>query len=361
MRAVFGIWVRSTKNSIRALAAMLLTLSAVLAPLAAAPATYAEGPDADIPASEESDQQKLELANGNPTATSAADVKLEGATISWTPTGIGDIQDTYELVVARQNRAEGSNTLTQEIVMSQVGLTEAKQDVAALGEGTFYWQVRSCVVNAACKEWSEAYAVNIDGAAPDAPIATVSSGQYDRTVSLSGTAEANGKVTAQVGEATCRAAVDTTGAWNCTLPGEMEFGDYEALVTAFDDVGNASQAFTLAFSVKELFVAPPIKAEELPAVLEVVPVSTVAENKVFKQPISVIDSVNMGQDISEPAGSVLGAAVHPLSTEGGIVQPSESGWQVFGMPWFMWAGVGGILSAGWFVYSGRSLRSFSFS
>lgn len=360
MRAVFGVEVRATKYSIWTLAAVLVALSSVLTPLAAAPVTYGLALADEPSAAEESDQQKQDLANGTPTATSPGDIRPEGAAITWTSTGRANIEDTYDLIVARQGAVDESEVLTSDIVMTQTGLTQTRQDISSLGAGTYHWQVRSCAAGTFCKQWSKVYAVNVDGTAPGIPTAQVASSQYDRLVSMNGLAEAGSGVTVRVGETTCAAVADSAGAWSCAFTEEMDYGNYEAAVTAADKAGNVSLPFELAFGVKELFVAPPIKAEEIPTVLEVVPVSTAVENKVFKQPLSVIDAVNMGEELDEPEGNVLGA-VHPLSTEGGVVQASESGWQVLGMPWFMWAGMAGILSAGWFVSSGRMSRSFSLS
>lgn len=358
MRAVFSNGVR-TRDFAGLFAAMLLALSALSSPLAAVQAADTEPTTSEVISTDETDEQKVALTSGTPTATSPEDLRLENAKLTWTPTGTGEIEDTYEVTVATKGLAEDSSRLKEDISMSQAGVTKAEQDISSLGEGTYYWQVRSCLAGAACKDWSDVYTVRIDGTAPKPPTATLKSDEYDRSVVMGGMAEPEGRVVIQVEELTCEATVDSDGAWNCTFPDDMEFGDYDATATIYDKAGNASEPLEFAFSVKELFVAAPITVEELPPALEVVPVSVVVENKVFKQPISVIDVVNMGEDISGPEESVLGA-VSPLSTEGGVVQASESGWQVLGMPWYLWAGVGGMLSAGWAVYSGRSLRLSSY-
>lgn len=339
---------------------MVVALSAIAFPFAISSPSYAESPEPSSEPGDDSDQQELKLTDGAPTSTSPADIRLEDGKITWTPTGVAGLEDTYEVMVARKNLAEGSDRLSEEIVMSPTGLTKAELDLAPLGEGTYYWQVRSCTGGSACKDWSAVYTVNVDGTAPGAPTAEVVSGQYDQTVILRGSAEADGRVTIRIGEHACEATVAHDSAWTCTFAEGVEFGDYEAQVVAFDKAGNPSLPFLMELSVKELFVAPPITAEELPAVLEIVPVSAAVENKVFKQPISAIDSVNLGNDTTEPIESVLGVA-HPLSTEGGIVQSSENGWQLLGVPWFLWAGIGGMLSAGWFMYAGRPSRPFALS
>jgi hypothetical protein len=354
----FSSGVRTMKGFIRPFAAMFVVLSTVATPIAFAPLTLAKPLDIEIPETtqnEEADEQKVALVSGTPTATSPSDMRAEAAKLGWTPTGTGEIEDTYELIIATKGLDEDSTKLKDDIVMTQAGLTVAEQDIAALGEGTYYWQVRSCLAAAACKEWSEVYTVRVDGSAPGLPTAALKSGEHDQMVTVGGLAETDAKVVVQVGERTCETIADSTGAWSCAFAEDMKFGDYEATVTAYDKAGNASPPYEFTFSVNELFVAAPITVEELPPVLEVVPLSTVVENKVFKQPISVIDSVNMGEEITGPEESVLGA-VHPLSVEGGVVQSSESGWQVLGMPWYMWAGIGGMLTAGWAAFSGRSLR-----
>jgi hypothetical protein len=83
----------------------------------------------------------------------------------------------------------------------------------------------------------------------------------------------------------------------------------------------------------------------LPPVLNIVPVDETPENKVFQQPeTAAIDVVNTSADKTDSHA----ALVKPLSTDGGIVQSSENGWQVFGLPWFMWVGsAAGIAGACW--------------
>jgi hypothetical protein len=90
--------------------------------------------------------------------------------------------------------------------------------------------------------------------------------------------------------------------------------------------------------------------EALPPVLDTVPVDETPENKTVQQPTTaVIDTVNIAANTTPvEADDVAAPVVKPLSTEGGIVQSSENGWQIFGLPWFLWAGsAAGITGAVW--------------
>ncbi len=305
--------------------------------------------DADTP-----DPQQLQLATGTPTSTTASDIRLQEAKLTWTPTGMNDTQDSYDVVIAQSGEVNDVGMLTAEPALSGNNLLTAEFDVSTLNEGVYYWQVTSCAIAEACNPWSQVWMVNIDGTAPAQPIAAVTSGMYDKKVVITGSAEVGSKLTVVVQDRLCEAVVMDDGMWTCAFEDEFDYGVYEATVTSTDRAGNQS-VLTLPFSVKELFVAPQITQEELPPVLEVVPIDETVESTVLRQPTSSLD-VNMGEELA--ATRERPALIVPLSTDGGLVQSSENGWQVLGMPWFLWAGLGGMLSAGWLVSSGRLTRAY---
>jgi hypothetical protein len=271
-------------------------------------------------------------------------LKPQGAKLTWTPTGNGQIQDTYEVILTRTAEIESAK-LSGESVVPGDNLLVAELSIDGLPESQYYWQVRSCTVDLACNAWSQVYRLALDGTAPSVPIAAVTSGQYDKNVVITGIAEAKSTVFIAVEEHECTTQAGEDGVWTCAFDDEIEYGAYTAVVTASDKAGN--QASTeLELKVKELFVAPPIAPEELPPVLEVAPADTTPENKVYQQPISVIDTVNRGEVL---VNDVDQAPASLLTTDGGIVQSSENGWQVFGMPWFVWLGGLGSMFAGWWA------------
>lgn len=318
-------------------------------------ATVAAEPDQmpaeeQAPLAEQRPAQTL-LQTGEPQSTTAAETKPADTILRWTPTGVGDIQDTYDIRVATDPTVEPAKAeLTTGVVKTADRLALAEFDARDLPEGLYYWQVRSCsaALPSACHDWSAVWTLRVDATVPAAPTVEFTSEPYSQTVSFAGTAEAATTVTVIVGDKTCIAIVGEDGTWSCTFEGDFEHGDYAATVRTSDTAGNASLDVSLDFSVKELFVAPVITQAELPPVLDIIPVDETPENKVEQKPVTaVIDVVNTGttaeQDALTPA-----VAIQPLSTDGGIIQSSENGWQILGLPWFLWAGSGaGIAGAFW--------------
>lgn len=309
-----------------------------------------------VPAEEQTpltEQQPAQilLQTGEPQSTTAAETKPAETILRWTPTGVGDVQDTYDIRVATDPAVDpAKNELTTGIIKTADGLTSAEFDARDLAEGIYYWQVRSCsaAIPSACHDWSAVWTLQVDATVPGAPTVEFTSEPYSQTVSFAGTAEAAATVTAAVGDKTCAATVGEDGTWSCTFEGDFEYGDYTATVKTTDTAGNVSPDVLLDFSVKELFVAPVITQAELPPVLEIVPVDETPENKVEQKPVtSVIDVVNVGAATDENLDTPT-VPIKPLSTEGGIIQSSENGWQILGLPWFLWAGSGaGIAGAFW--------------
>lgn len=317
---------------------------------------------ADTP-TDDSAPAATEFTPGTPVPTSAPEMKQAGAKLTWSATGTAAIQDTYDVVVTKTSDIDpASGRLSGEpaLPIEQTShLSMAELDVSSLPDGMYYWQVSSCVNGTPCTAWSEPVTVIIDALPPATPIAAVTSGKYDQNVAVTGTTDAATSVNVAIGGATCKTTSDTDGAWTCAFETPFEYGTYDASITATDKVGNESPVLEFTFSVQELFVAPQITIAELPGVLEIVPVNDNPENNVFQQPLSVgdTDSTNTIQ-----AGeSILSSDVKALSTEGGVIQSSEDGWRVLGMPWYLWAGLGSVLSAGWVVSSGRLMRLGSLS
>lgn len=299
---------------------------------------------------------ELQLSSGVPQSTTPTTLKQQGAKLTWTPTGTAGIQDTYEVIVT-DDLAEDSEQAPEQR-LSGTDLTVAEFDVSSLAEGAYRWQVRSCTADSVCSGWSQPATFTLDGTAPGKPIAGVTSGQYDMVVRFTGSTEASSKVVVTVNDRTCVASADTIGVWTCEFDTSFAYGDYEASIVASDKVGNTSEASLVLFAVKELFVAQPITVKELPETLEIVPVDTKAENEVFKQPVAVVDIVNKGiAEASQKADTPGVTAVIPaITTDGGIVKASESGWQLIGLPWFVWlAGIGSVL-AGWRAIGGPMPR-----
>jgi len=317
--------------------------------------TVAAEPD-KVPAEEQAplaDQQPTQtlLQTGEPQSTTAAETKPADTILRWTPTGVGDVQDMYDIRVATDPTVDpAKGELTTAMVKTVDGLVSAEFDARDLPEGVYYWQVRSCsaALPSACHDWSAVWTLRVDATVPVAPTVEFTSETYSQTVSFAGTAEAATTVSVTVGDKTCTATAGENGAWSCTFDGDFEYGDYTATVRTADTAKNVSPDVLLDFNVKELFVAPVITQAELPPVLDIVPVDETPENKVEQKPVTaVIDVVNTGtatdQDISTPT-----VAIKPLSTDGGIIQSSENGWQIFGLPWFLWAGSGaGLAGAFW--------------
>lgn len=294
------------------------------------------------------------LQTGEPQTVTPTDTKPTDMIFRWTPTGVGDVQDMYGIRVTSDPTTNPvTGELTTGVLKTADGLTAAEFDAKDLPEGTYYWQVRSCsaAVPLACHDWSQVWTQHVDATAPAAPTAEFTSQAYSQTVSFAGTAEPAATVTVSVGDKACAVVVLEDGTWSCTFTDDFDYGDYTASIKAADKAGNESPIIQTDFSVKELFVAPVIAIEELPPALNIVPVDETPENKVEQKPvISVIDTVNMGTVEQPVAPSVTAPAapIKPLSTDGGIIQSSENGWQIFGLPWFLWAGsAAGIAGAFW--------------
>ncbi len=301
--------------------------------------------NADMPDLELAAPEQLQLSPGTPASTTPTDLKPQGAKLTWTATGNGQTQDTYDVRVTRTSETDGANNLTGEMVAHAEALASAEFTVDGLPEGPYFWQVRSCAIEQACNAWSAVYPLTLDGTAPWAPIAAVTSGQYDQTVVITGTAEAFSTISVTAENHACTTQAGSDGVWTCSFEDEFDYGVYVAAVVSSDKAGNQA-TMQFEFKVKELFVAPPIATEELPPVLEIAPAGTTPENKVYQQPISIIDSVNSGEVLVDDEQTAPEAL---LTTDGGIVQSSENGWQVFGMPWFVWLGSLGSMFAGWWA------------
>lgn len=349
VRITRGNHLRTAVQSLRlftmvlAAAAATLSLHKTLTPTAAAEA------DIDPVMEEQTELEPLTFTAGTPASTTPSDVKPTDAILKWTATGTGTQEDTYDVRLAASNEVDIDTGELTTPVHSENGLTVPQYDATALAlaEGAYYWQVRSCGL-ITCNDWSPVWSLIVDGTAPAEPTAAVTSDAYDQTVILAGSAEAGSTVHVTVGDLNCTTMTLEDGTWNCQFSDEFEFGDYAALIKTTDKAGNESTVLMLEFAVKELFVAPQITAEELPIALEIVPVDETPENKVFKQPVtSVIDVVNTGNtdELNQPK-----ATVAPLSTDGGIVQSSENGWQVLGLPWFIWLGSMAGITGGWWAF-----------
>lgn len=344
MRIARGNRIRSTWQSIRLFSMVLAATAALLSLHKNLQYIAAAEPESD-PALETQPELPT-FTPGTPSPLTPGDVKPSDATLKWTSTGVGTLEDTYDIRITQTPEVdeETGELLTPTAVADD--LTAAQFDATTFGEGMYYWQVRSCGV-LSCNGWSSAWTLAIDATAP-VPTVEVTSSDYSRTVSLAGTAEASSRVDVTVGESTCTTTADNVGNWSCLFDEEFDYGEYTLSAVATDKVGNVSAATNLEFAVKELFVAPLITTEELPATLDIVPADETPENNVFKQPVtSVIDVVNTGST-EETEQIATGPAV--LSTDGGIVQSSESGWQVLGLPWFIWLGSVAGITGGWWMF-----------
>jgi hypothetical protein len=290
------------------------------------------------------------LQADTPQSTTPIDTKPADTILRWTPTGTGDVQDAYNVRVAMDSTIDPlSHELTTNVQKNPNGLTAAELDATDLPEGTYFWQVQSCstTVPATCNAWSEVWTLQVDATPPLEPTARFTSEMYSQTVSFAGTAEAATAVSVIVGDKTCTTTALEDGTWSCTFAGTFDYGDYTASIKAADKAGNESPSVMQDFSVKELFVAPVIAPEELPPVLNIVPVDETPKNTVLQQKdAATIDVVNPTNDKT----ILVEAPVKPLSTDGGIVQSSKNGWQVFGLPWFMWAGGGAGLAGAWWAF-----------
>ena len=309
---------------------------------------FAQEPDS---ANEVSQQEQAEVSvmpAGPPEATSKSIVKPSDAVLRWSQTATDTIEDSYDIRVASSNDVDINTSALMSPILQQDGLVTPEYDVRSLTDGTYYWQVRSCDASNTCSGWSSVFTVTIDGSVPGTPLGKVSSGVYSQTVTIDGTAEPASTIVITIGERTCNIVADSTekGNWSCTFDSEFEYGDYTALIKSSDAAGNESSPQNITFTVNELFIAPQITIEELPAVLEIVPITSIPENKT--ELLSVTSSVDpIYTNVKQVAGDSTQSAPSPLS-DGGIIQPSESGWQIIGLPWFVWLGMGaGVASLLW--------------
>jgi len=335
-------------------AAASLNLYKTLTPVAGAES--AEEPPSSELAPVAEPPAELQLIDGDPQATSMADLRRDNAMLSWTPTGTDQDQDTYDVRVSTTSDVDEISGELKAAEQKSDGLLVAHYDMTQQPAGTYHWQVRACRGAMFCKQWSPVWTMTLDDVAPVSPTASVVSGKYDMKVRMMGAGEAGTKVAITVDDTNVDVTVADDGTWSYAYEKPFDYGRYEASVTSVDAAGNVSEPTTLPFSVNELFVASQIVAEELPVTLDIVPVDETPENKVFKLDTpSVIDVMNSAKKFDDTP--VSATTVSPLSTDGGIVRPSESGWQVFGLPWFMWAGFGGVLSTTWLLSTGRLSRS----
>ena len=298
--------------------------------------------------SDEVDKQnpdELQLSSGIPMSTTPSYLKPENAKLTWTPTGSDGIQDAYDISVSTSAEIQPSGAFSGEVIRSGMFEQSAEFPISGLIDATYYWQVRSCSVVAGCSDWSHSYPITIDSMAPGAPSANIISGQYEKVAIFTGTADVGSKVIANIGKNVCQSNVIEDGSWKCEFSNSITYGPHTATVVSSDEAGNISQPVNVEFTVKELFVSSKIAEAELPQVLNIVPINDTPENAVFKQPITVVDTVNDGIVTQEEA--LNESSVPVMSTDGGIVRATENGWQVVGLPWFVWlGGISGAL-AGW--------------
>lgn len=287
--------------------------------------------------------EPIQLMPGTPTSTTPSVLKQAGAKLTWNPTGMNETQDSYDVKVAAL--ADEGEPSDPEVLLEGRALGAPEFDVSSLADGAYQWAVRSCGTAPVCNPWSDFTQVTIDGIAPGKPIAEVTSAQYDRAVTLTGSSDARAKIVVRVDDRTCTAVADDNGIWSCQFDKSFGYGVYTASVIASDEVGNSSEPLQLDFAVKELFVAERITVKELPEVLEIAPITQTPENTVSKQPLAVVDIVNKQIEAAEDAKET--AVVPAITTDGGIVHSSNTGWQVVGLPWFVWLGGLGSVFAGW--------------
>lgn len=320
-------------------------LQRAMSPIAAAEEPTPAAPEIQLlpPAEPES----VSLTDGDPTPVSPASgttVRPESAVMTWTATGIAGIQDGYMVRIATS-----LDEATGELVApSEYPSAAAEYALQSPGEYKYYWQVKKCdpAIGCVVGSWSAIQSFNVDATPPPAPTAQVVSDAFDVKVRMAGIAEANSRITVKTSNKVCETAADTDGEWTCEFTGIFEYGEHRADVTSVDAAGNAT-ATTLDFSVKELFVSPQITTSELPPVLNIVPANQAPKNSVYMQPVAAAVDV-LGASPSQETDS--SAAIRPLSTDGGIIQSSSSGWQVLGLPWFIWLGGLGFVGASWWMF-----------
>ena len=345
---------RGLRRTSRTVNVVLLVAAVSLSPLAWAMHTANALPLAplDEDVSEQDDQPTAQddtairapLQPGTPAPTTPEAINHTRTKLTWTPTGINETEDTYQVLITNTPGSE-AGTLTGAPVLPVDTLSSNELDVNSLNEATYYWQVRSCIAQDACNPWSPVQTVTLDATAPAMATSEVTSGMYDQDVVITGATEPSNVVTLHTAESSCETTADGNGTWSCTFE-RLGFGTYEASVISRDVAGNESPAFGLPFSVNELFVATKIIRDDLPPVLEIVPADESPQSKVLQQPPHTIDSVNVSGTGEQ--SDVLGIA-NTLSSDGGIIQSSQNGWQVLGMPWFVWLGSLGGMFAGWWA------------
>jgi hypothetical protein len=347
VRITRGNHLKTAWQSVRLLCMVLAALAATVSLHKALSQTAAAEPVTEPGIEESTEAEPLSFNPGAPSSTTPSDLTPTNTILTWTATGSGTQQDTYDVRTAPSDVMNESGELMDTNVTTWDGLTEPRLDVTTSPEGPLFWQVRSCGMLTGCSDWTDPWRLMIDGTAPASPTASVTSNEFSRTVIIAGESEPASRVVVTVGELSCVGVSDGQGNWSCEFADEMAYGDYTANVSASDLAGNISAETTLDFSVNELFVAPQITPEELPAVLEIVPVDESPQNNVFKQPVtSVIDVMNAGQAESETTD--VGTAV--LSAHDGIIESTESGWHVLGLPWFVWLGSAASMTAGWWAF-----------
>lgn len=336
-------------RTIISLLVLILGLSFTISPIASAEENVVTPPE---------EPPKLVLSSEPAQPTSPEVMKAAGAMLTWTPTGSGETQDTYSIRIAESSETDEKTNELKTPLLQADNLTAAQYDVSTLADGVYYWQVRSCGLVGLCKDWTYVWTVTIDSVAPGVPSGEVTSGAYDKMVVFAGEAEPGTRVSITVeGDASCTTTADAQSVWECRFTSEFKYGSYAAEIVSADAADNISEILTVNFSVSELFVAPQITTNELPQTLEVVPiVPPVSITKTNDVPVPIATEstfIPIDRPVAQPKSA------ESLSTDGGVVQSSENGWQIFGLPWFVWLVGGAGIGTAWSMLGLPKPRLFS--
>ena len=127
-------------------------------------------------------------------------------------------------------------------------------------------------------------------------------------------------------------------------------GSYGYVVDVTDELGNVSKgAFHFTYATQELTPVPlPIATDPTDLLIDTTPATPAA----ITTTVTPIATSNPDTIPSSDNTQVLGSAVVASNQNAGVkstgvIAPTNSGWSIFGILWYWWLGVIGMLLVGW--------------
>lgn len=285
------------------------------------------------------------------TPSSASEMQSEDAVLTWKYESTPAV--TFDIRVSKTDLRDDTGQLTN-AAQQQDGLSELRYVLGSVEETTYYWQVRPCE-NGICADWSTVWQVTIDNTAPTELTVRLDSEPTETTVRLAGSTEPYAEVSIRIDDTTCRTLADSEGAWNCEFDDQFTYGSYSAVATATDAAGNTSTLTELAFTLHEQFIAEQITEELLPETLEIGVIEQTLDKDVVTREVPERMSVHTVKD------SLEAKPQQQASSSVDILETSEEGWKVLGVPWFYWlGGAGGMMGGWWTAAAALGARRYAF-